>query len=212
MKNRKQRKLWTAAGLLAGFGLWTVLVGLIDLQPIGPLGSEVGFATCNQFVHRLTGVHMTLYTVTDWLGLVPIAVVLGFGALGLSQWIRRKRLCLVDRDLMVLGIFYLAVMAVYAFFEVAVINYRPVLIHGVLEASYPSSTTLLVLCVMPTAFMQAGRRIANTGVRRCLQLAILLFTAFMVAGRLLSGVHWVTDIIGGALLSAGLVYLYRCVQ
>jgi undecaprenyl-diphosphatase len=30
----------------------------------------------------------------------------------------------------------------------------------------------------------------------------------MVAARLASGVHWLTDIIGGILLSAGLVMIY----
>ena len=32
------------------------------------------------------------------------------------------------------------------------------------------------------------------------------------SGRLLSGVHWVSDIIGGALLSGGLVMLYDSIQ
>ena len=90
-----------------------------------------------------------------------------------------------------------------------VINYRPVLIEGYLEASYPSSTTLLVLCMMPTAKMQLDGRIKNPAVRKIVGLAIVVFTVFMVVGRLVSGVHWITDIAGGVLLSAGLVMLYR---
>lgn len=39
------------------------------------------------------------------------------------------------------------------------VNYRPVLIEGRLEASYPSSTTLLVVSVMPTLMFQAYRRV-----------------------------------------------------
>ena len=132
--------------MLATFALWTVLVCIVDVQAIGPRGSEVGFATLNDWVHGLTGVNMTLYTVTDWLGLVPIAVAFGFGIFGLVQWIRRKSLRAVDRSILALGGFYVAVMAVYLLFETVVINYRPVLIDGYLEASYPSSTTMLVLC------------------------------------------------------------------
>ena len=94
-------------------------------------------------------------------------------------------------------------------FEVFTINYRPVLIDGYLEISYPSSTTILVMCVMPTAIVQFHARIKNKVLRRCVTYAITAFTAFMVIGRLISGVHWVTDIIGGALLSAGLVLMYR---
>lgn len=194
--------------LLSAFGLWSVLVLIIDVQPIGPLGSSVGFAALNGFFHSLTGVHLWLYTATDWLGLVPILVALGFALTGLTQWIRRKRLGNVDRSILILGVFYTATLGAFVFFEEFVVNYRPVLIQGVLEASYPSSTTLLVMCIMPTAWMQLKNHIQSPLLRRCLLSAIAVFTVFMVIGRLLSGVHWLTDILGGGLLSAGLVMLY----
>ena len=200
--------LGVGAGLLATFILWTVLVRFVDVRAIGPEGSSVGFATLNGFVHELTGVNWLLYTVTDWLGLVPIFVAFSFAILGLVQLIQRKSLWKVDHSIRALGVFYIAVMAVHVLFEMVVINYRPTLIDGYLEASYPSSTTMLVLCVMPTAAMQLNVRIKNTVLRRCAIIAIIAFTAFMVIGRLISGVHWVTDIIGGALFSAGLVSLY----
>lgn len=151
---------------------------------------------------------MALYTVTDWLGLVPIAFAIGFALLGLIQWVKRKHLRQVDFSILVLGGFYLLVMAAYVLFEVFVINYRPVLINGCLEASYPSSTTMLVLCVMPTTLMQLNARIKSQTLKRWVGFGITAFILFMVIGRLLSGVHWFTDIIGGALLSAGLVMLY----
>ena len=211
MKKRNVKILRAALLLLFCFVVWTVLVRLVDVQPIGPRGSAVGLATLNGRMHALTGVHMGLYTVTDWLGLVPIAVALGFVLLGLVQWIKRKSLLKVDRSIFALGGFYLAVMAVYLLFEVIVINRRPVLIDGYLEASYPSSTTLLVMCVMPTAAMQLQERIKGTVLRRCALGVIAAFIAFMVVGRLVCGVHWLSDIIGGALLSAGLVLMYRAI-
>lgn len=209
MKKRSYVSLWLAILLLAGFVLWTVLVRFVDVQPIGPQGSMVGFATLNGFAHGLMGVHMALYTVTDWLGLVPIGVVLGFAILGLIQWIKRKSFLKVDRSLLALGVFYIAVMAVYILFEAVVVNYRPVLINGYLEVSYPSSTTMLVMCVMPTASMQFNVRIKSRFFKRCVFSVIVAFVGFMVIGRLASGVHWLTDILGGVLISAGLVLMYR---
>ena len=208
MKKQIPRIFWWALASLAAFALWTLAVRTIDIRPIGPLGTEVGFGALNGAFHRLTGVHMELYTLTDWLGLVPLLTVLTFGILGLAQWIRRGDLRKVDGDILILGGFYLVVMALFILFEIAVVNYRPVLIAGALEASYPSSTTLLVLCVMPTARMQLKGRMGKTTLRRILLPAIDVFTALMVAGRLISGVHWVTDIVGGLLLSAGLVGMY----
>ena len=211
MKKENQRNFCIATCMLFAFFLWTATIQFIDVQTIGPQGSSVGFATLNGFVHNLTGVHMSLYAITDWLGLVPLAFVMGFALLGLVQWIKRKYLLKVDYSILVLGGFYIVVMAVYVLFEVFVVNYRPVLIGGILEASYPSSTTMLVMCVMPTAVMQFNARIKNNILKRFVASAITAFVVFMVIGRLLSGVHWFTDIIGGALLSAGLVLMYRAI-
>ena len=211
MKKETKKNFGIAAILLGAFVLWTAAVRLVDVQPIGPQGSAVGFATINGWVHDLTGVHMTLYAVTDWLGRVPIGVAMGFALLGLIQWIQRKHIRKVDFSILVLGGFYLLVMAAYVLFEVFVINYRPVLINGCLEASYPSSTTMLVLCVMPTTLMQLNARIKSQTLKRWVGFGITAFILFMVIGRLLSGVHWFTDIIGGALLSASLVMLYHSI-
>ena len=208
LKNETRKKLYSGLLFIVAFILWTFLICLVDVRVIGPQNSSVGFAGINIFVHNLTGVHMLLYHITDWAGLVPVAFMFGFAVLGLIQWIKRKNMFKVDFSILILGIFYIIVTAAYLFFEMFVINYRPVLINGYLEASYPSSTTLLVLCVIPTTMMQLGSRIKHNGLRHFMNILLSGFIAFMVAGRLISGVHWVSDIIGGILLSVGLVKLY----
>ena len=204
----KKKRFWIAACLLVAFALWTALVCTVDVQPVGPQGSRVGLAFLNRAFHDFTGVHLSLYLLTDWLSLLPVGCMMGFAALGMSQWIRRKHIRKVDFSIRMLGIFYLMVLALYLFFEECIVNFRPVLLDGILEASYPSSTTMLVLCVMPAAAMQLRARIQNPGLRRGITIAIAAFSVFMVAGRLFSGVHWLSDIIGGMLLSAGMVMLY----
>ena len=209
---RIRKSFMASMCLLAAFVLWTIAICFVDVRAIGPQGSTVGFVGINSFVHNLTGVHWGLYNIRDWRGLVPIFVCTGFGILGLTQWIKRKSICKVDYDTLILGGFYIVTIAAYLFFESVVINYRPVLINGYLEVSYPSSTTMLVMCVMPTAIMQFGSRIKNKVLRNIVSVTIIAFIAFMVIGRLLSGVHWLTDIVGGALLSAGLVMMYYAVS
>ena len=208
---KKKKLLILGASLCFSFVLWTCLVRAIDVGSIGPNGSSVGFSRLNGFVHNAIGTNMTLYVITDWIGLVPIFTALGFAALGLWQWTFRKKLSLVDKSIIALGIFYIAVVAVYIFFELVPINYRPVLIDGNLEVSYPSSTTMLVMCVMPTALMQLRARIKNSTLRVCVSVIIIAFIAFTVIGRLLSGVHWLTDILGGVIFSAGAVTVYFAV-
>lgn len=208
MKQQNKTSLWIAIGSLTAFVLWTILVGHVDVQPIGPRGSSVGFAAINGAFHKWTGVHWALYTITDWLGLLPLGMALGFAVLGLVQLVRRKNLLKVDYSILVLGGFYIVVAAAYLLFEEAVVNYRPVIIAGNLEASYPSSTTMLALCVLPTAMIQLKDRIRRDSARRFVLGMLAALTGFMVIGRLISGVHWLSDIIGGVLLSTGLVALY----
>ena len=208
MKQKNRKNLFLGLVLLGAFALWTVAVCLVDVRAIGPGGSLVGMGAVNRFVHDLTGVHMTLYVLTDWLSLVSLGFMGGFALLGLAQWVRRRDIRKVDHSILILGVFYLAVLAAYCFFEKAVVNYRPVLMDGILEASYPSSTTVLVLYVMPTANLQLRGRVKNRGWRDGISCMIALFSTCMVLGRLVSGVHWFTDIIGGMLLSGGFVLLY----
>ena len=205
---KEKRKMLTGIGLIVVFALWTVLIQYVDVQAVGPNETNVGFASFNVWFHQLTGVHIMIYTITDWLGLVPIFICMCFGVLGLVQLVKRRSLLRVDSDILLLGIYYVIVIACYLIFEMIPINYRPILIEGRLEASYPSSTTLLVLSVMPTLIFQVYRRVENSLIRKATVVVVIAFSAFMVIGRLISGVHWATDIIGSVLLSVGLFMLY----
>ncbi len=211
MKRSGKKLLALGIVLAAVFALWTVLIQTADVKPVGQNGTNVGFASLNKWFFELTGVHMVLYTVTDWLGLVPIFVCMTFGAVGLFQLIKRKSLLKVDYDIILLGIYYIVVIFGYLIFEMIPINYRPIAIDGRMEASYPSSTTLLVLSVMPTLVFQVKRRIKNAAAVRVIVALTAVFSVFMVVGRLVSGVHWFTDIFGGVLLSAGLFYIYKAI-
>ena len=208
MKINRNKTMAAGAALITCFILWTILILTVDVQPVGQNGTNIGFATFNTWFHRLTGVHMKIYTITDWLGLVPILICVCFGALGLVQLIRRKSLLKVDPDIILLGVYYILVIFGYLLFEMIPINYRPIPIDGKMEASYPSSTTLLVLSVMPTLKFQADRRCGNRTIRILITLFVIAFSAFMVIGRLTAGVHWATDIVGSVLLSSGLFLLY----
>ena len=209
MKQNKKKHLWTGIRFLLTFLLWTALIRCVDVQAAGPNGTKVGFAAFNLWFHHLTGVHMTVYTITDWLGLVPIGICLCFGAVGVIQAVKRRSLLRVDPDIILLGLYYMLVIFAYLVFEMVPINYRPILINGALEASYPSSTTLLVLSVMPTLVFQVDRRCERKTVKRTVSIFVVLFSAFMVIGRSVSGVHWATDIVGSVLLSFGLFKLYQ---
>ena len=208
MKKRRLKKFYLSGFLLVMFAAWTVLVRFVDVQPIAPNDTQVGFATLNIFIHRLTGVNMFLYDLTDFLGLIPIGFAFYFAIWGLLQLVKRKSIFKVDRNIILLGLFYVVLFAVFLLFELYPINYRPLLIEENLEASYPSSTTMLVVFVMLTASMQLKVRLNNSLMQKTASILIYVFTAFTVVARLISGVHWFTDIVGGLFFSLGLAVMY----
>lgn len=209
MKENGKKKLILGSVLTVTFVIWTILIQIIDVQPLGQNVTNIGFATFNCLFHQVTGVNMLLYTITDWMGIAPLLVCMIFAGIGLCQLIKRRSLFKVDADIIVLGVYYCLVIGCYLLFEAIPVNYRPVLIEGNLEASYPSSTTLLVITVMWALIEQVRRRVKGTVLRKGIVAAAIVFSIFMVAGRLLSGVHWITDIIGSLLLSMGLFYIYK---
>ena len=208
VKQKALRRVILGSAFLILFAVYTWSLTVFDVRPIGPNHSCVGYASLNGAVRDASGVCLPLYVFTDWAGVAVILVMICFALLGLSQWIRRKRLFKVDSDLLLLGAFYLFVLAVFLLFEDCVVNYRPVLIDGNSEASYPSSTTMLSLCVLPTAMMQVNRRMKDGAYKWLLLLLLALFCLSLAVLRFLSGVHWLTDIIGGMLFSVSAVLLY----
>lgn len=211
MKRKSKIRFISGLIFITLFIMWTLAVVSVDVKPVGVNGTSVGFATLNTWFHNLTGVNMTLYNITDWAGLVPIFICMFFGLVGLVQLIKRKSLLKVDLDIIALGIYYIIVISSYIIFEMIPINYRPILINGFLECSYPSSITLLVLSVMPTVIFQSDKRLQNPKIKKTTMFITIVFSLFMVIGRLVSGVHWLTDIIGSCFLSAGLFYIYKAV-
>ena len=204
----KKRRIFSGV-LFFAFVIFTVLVRIVDVRPIGPEESLVGFSTLNQYVHNLLGVHMTWYHITDWLGLFAVFIAFCFAGTGVCQLIKRKSIKKVDPSILALGGFYVAVVTAYLFFEKVIINYRPILLDGGAEPSYPSSHAMIVLCIMATAMMEI-RALSSRKKKMVLVLdtVFILVMAVTVVGRLISGVHWFTDIIGGILLSAALVTFY----
>ncbi|WP_195983906.1 phosphatase PAP2 family protein [Clostridium sp. D33t1_170424_F3] len=209
-KKTKRSFLLTGLLFLASI-VFTLLVQTVDVQPIGPEQSLVGFAAINRFLFQQTGFQPFWYTVTDWIGILALLTAAGFAITGLAQLIHRRSLQKVDRSLLLLGGFYILTAAVYVLFEIFTVNYRPVLIGGVLEASFPSSHVMFVYCIMATAVMQFHHLVKNRAARAAFGVYAVIVIAVTVIGRFLSGVHWFTDLLGGLLIGSALILLYRSV-
>lgn len=206
----KKRNIIISIVLIILSVLFTALVKNVDVKPIGPNESMVGFADINKLFHNLIGSNMTIYKVTEVLGYIPIAMALVYVFIGLKQLIKRKSLLKVDKEIYVLALFYVLVVGVYVFFEKFVINYRPILIDGLLEASYPSSHTLMSICLCGSSIIINKKLFKNKlgDIENVLSVILILL---IVIGRIISGVHWFTDILGGIIISSTLLVIFYCI-
>ena len=190
--------------------IYTVLVKTVDVKAIGPDNSEVGFSKLNESFKNLVGYKESIYKITELLGLVILLLVAFYGINGLIQLIKNKSLKKVDRELIVLGVFYAVVLLTYVFFEKVVINYRPFIIDGSKEASYPSSHTMLALCVGISSLM-ISKKYMNRKYLKIFNIATIVIMSLVFIGRTISGVHWISDIIGGVLISMTLIMCFKTV-
>ncbi len=212
MTKKSKLLFTTSAILLVIFIVFTLLTVFVDKNPIGPEGSSIGLSSINKAVFGAFGTSELWYNITEVLGVLALAIAGGFAIFGLYQLIKRKGLFKVDADILLLACIYAAVAVFYVLFEILELNFRPVLVDGVLEASYPSSHTMLFCTIVATAPIILKRRF---GEKKCLMTVIDISAAVlctvMAVGRLLSGMHWFTDVVASIILSAFLVALYLSV-
>lgn len=207
-----KKKFITSAVCFGLFLLLIVLLKTVDVAAVGPEGTAIGLSKLNVAVHDLFGENLGWYKVTNILGYLAILIALCFAAIGGLQLIRRRSVLKVDKEILLLGCLYVVTVILYILFEKVIVNYRPLLLpdgEGI-EASFPSSHTVLSCVILGSGLFLLKRYTKkNRTVRLALTVVFAVMLALIVAGRLISGVHWFTDIVGGLLLSAALLNAYE---
>lgn len=199
------------SGILAFvFFLLMGLIKTVDVAAIGPKETEVGFSHLNQSVNEFFGYHESFYNITEVLGVLALGLVGVFALVGLIQWIKRKNMLKVDSDILVLGGLYIIVGIVYLIFLKVAISYRPIMMDGEVfpEPSFPSSHTVLAFIVFGSAMYFVKKYFGGKSYKNILQGILIILCLLAVVLRLLSGVHWFTDIIGGVVFSFSLLFLF----
>lgn len=206
---KRQKQIYITVTLLIVAILYTLAVKSFDVDSIGPLSSEVGFAKLNDWFHNIFDYNDFWYKLTKYLGLVPFLICGIYGLVGILQITKRKSLLKVDKRLILLGVFYVLVLITYVAFNKIVINYRPVLEDGALEASFPSSHTMMAVCICYSSLL-ISKYYIKKDKRKTFDIITWILMIILVVGRALSGVHWLTDIIGGVIFASFLISLYYC--
>ena len=187
---------------------FTILVAKVDVKPVGPINpetgvtSEVGFATINSAIAKRFEYNSVCYNISKYVGFLAFAFIAFYGIIGLIELIKKKSFKDINKVLYALVVFYVCIAIIYALFEVLTINYRPILMDNELEASYPSSHTLLAICVCGSSLIVSHHLIKKEKLKIILNVVATIMMILIIVTRFLSGVHWFTDIIGAIIISA----------
>lgn len=194
--------------LLAVSVIFTLLVAFVGKAPVGPENSEVDFAALNAALHDQFGYNTVFYGISSVLGYLTILTALINCVSFLVNLVKKKDLRMVRADLTAtLGI-YILLAVLYLVFEFVVINYRPVILEEGLEASFPSTHSMLAIAVMFSAAQQVRTGMKESGIRNILILLCVLTGVLTPVTRFFSGVHWFTDILGGVMYGLFLTSLF----
>lgn len=208
MKNKKRYLIGGFAFFLM-FIIFTTIIKFVDVNNIGPHNTSVGLATINNFFVNKIGFHNKIYKLTEILGIIPIIIVLIYAIIGLYSLIEEKSFNKVNKNLYYLAIFYILVLGIYVLFEKVIINFRPVIIEGILESSYPSSHTILAICICGSSIILNNSIFKNNKTAKFENIISFIIIIMLPLLRFISGVHWFTDIIGGILLSLSLLLFFK---
>lgn len=188
------------------FFLLIILLKTVDIAPIGAGNTYIGLSHLNK--ELLFDFNSVWYNITDCIGILSFLTAGFFAVVGALQLVERKSVFKIDKTILGIGILYIVTVIIYVLFEKIIVNYRPILMPESLtpEASFPSSHTMIVCVVMGSAIIAAKEYVKTLSKRRIINILCIVLAAVMVVGRLMSGVHWFTDVLGGVLVSGALLF------
>lgn len=208
MSEKTKNGLLLTAILLMGFLIYTMCIMHVDAKPLGLDGTKVGFSSINVPIHELLGFSNVFYVLSKVIAVLAFIVIAFFAVITVVEMFVRKGFFKADQSLYALGVIYVLVLLAYVLFEKVIINYRPIDLGEGLEASYPSSHTMLAVVVFVTAAIQFKYRLEESALKKAVITVMYVLNGLMILCRLLSGVHWFTDILGGVILSSVFISLY----
>ena len=209
--------------LFALFFAYTCACLMVDVAQFAPQSvngdaiestqtTDIGFQKLNLSVHNALGFRQVFYRLSEYIGYLALLAGACIGLIWLLRLIKTKKLLGVDAGLNA-AIAAMALMVVfYVLFEALKLNFRPVILDDGLEASYPSSHTLLGCVVFGCAAMVSADIFKDKGLARSVSALCYIIAAVLTLFRALSGVHWISDIIGGVILSAAILSLAHFIK
>lgn len=205
--NMRKKRLLFGILLLILFIIFTVLVKTVDVKATGVASVKVGFSTINGFLAKAFPYNEIFHKLSDYVGYLAFLICAVYGTIGLIQLITRRNVLKVDEEILLLGFLYVTTLILKIVFDIFVVNYRPVIIGGELKSSYPSSHTFMALITSISSIV-INKKKYNNKITKITNYLCTVLAFLIIITRIMSGVHWMSDIVGSVILSFALVFIY----
>lgn len=144
--------------------------------------------------------------ITDIILITALAVLGVFAVLGLVEWIKRKSLKKVDRELLaMIPPLFLMAATYFIFDHIFILNTRP---NGSGEPSFPSSHTMATATIFLMTMLALKKYVKNKSLRIFLDVVMLILIVLVSVGRVAANMHWTSDVIGALIFSLIFVAIY----
>ncbi|MBQ3436419.1 phosphatase PAP2 family protein [Candidatus Saccharibacteria bacterium] len=145
--------------------------------------------------------------ITNIILISSFVVLAVFAVLGLVQWISRKSLKKVDKQLLWMPLPLLLMAITYVVFDKFIIlNVRP---NGSGEPSFPSTHVMVVATIFFVVALALPKYIKSKTARIVLELFIAALIGLTCVGRVVSQMHWISDTIGALVFAFIFSEIYR---
>ena len=138
--------------------------------------------------------------ITNIILILSLIALGAFAVLGLVQWIKRKSLKKVDKQLRWFPLPLALMAATYVVFDKFLpkfFDFMPTRPNGSGEPSFPSTHVMIVATIFFITTIILPKYIKNKVVRIILELLMVIGLALTCTGRVMANMHTPIDVLGG---------------
>lgn len=183
--------------------IFTILVSFVDVKIFNVTNTKIGLYSLNKIflVNSINSNYINI--ISNGIFLICLLVIILMLLLITFEYFKTKK---INKNNLNFFIHFLIMVLIWIIFDkILIINYRPILINGNIEGSYPSTHVMVSTFVLLFLSDQLKKIFKNDKIFYIISIGLIIIQSI---SRILLTMHWFTDIIGGLLIGCLLFFTF----
>lgn len=183
--------------------IFTILVSFVDVKIYNVTNTEIGLYSLNKIflVNSINSNYINI--ISNGIFLICLLVIILMLLLITFEYFKTKK---INKNNLNFIIHFLIMVLIWIIFDkILIINYRPILINGNIEGSYPSTHVMVSTFVLLFLSDKLKKIFKNDKIFYIISIGLIIIQSI---SRILLTMHWFTDIIGGLLIGCLLFFTF----